>query len=567
MAGTILTPTAIWSDFIYPEYFNVEVVSENTEDNLVFTWLYVNGRKVNGEDVRIYGVIVKDVQQGLRPAIVLADDLNFGRDINLAKDIAKHGYTVFCVDLGGKKEGEENFTKYPESISYANYEQVKDNIYHIEENAKKSCWYEWACVLRCCIKYLKTQSDVTKVGGFAIAEVATALWETAGTDSNLDCAIFALDAGWVAYRGIHKFEGKVEPQFTDSMYQYVAGVEPQAYAMHVKCPTLMLVATNSKEYDCDRAYDTISRINEELYSGVHYSVGFRRRLSGDAYNTAAAFAHNVLTRGDEKGQKLPSEPEISCRIQDGEIIVSVKVEDKDLKELAVYVSEGTVNPSLRCWHKITENQVTESGEYEFKYFPYPNSKIVVAFAQSEYKSGFSVGSMIVAKRFLPEEVKLGHKENVIYSSRTPNGQSVFGVAHSEHGEDKEKAIKIITSKLIKVKKGPMGISGVTCKTGLLTFKINAEKYKPLDSAILMFDVYGKEKATFTVKLIEDYFGAKTEYSYAVSVVGGEVWQNVKIERPKFKTAEGMGLKSYQKINAIEFSCDCEDYLINNALWV
>ena len=57
-----------------------------------------------------------------------------------------------------------------------------------------------------------------------------------------------------------------------------------------------------------------------------------------------------------------------------------------------------------------------------------------------------------------------------------------------------------------------------------------------------------------------------EYSASASITGGEVWQNVKFEKNRFKTAEGMSLKNYDKIEAIEFYAD-GDFLINNALWV
>ena len=50
------------------------------------------------------------------------------------------------------------------------------------------------------------------------------------------------------------------------------------------------------------------------------------------------------------------------------------------------------------------------------------------------------------------------------------------------------------------------------------------------------------------------------------MVGGDVWQNVRIEQNKFKTPEGMILKSYEKIEAIEFDFDGE-CVINNVLWV
>ena len=113
----------------------------------------------------------------------------------------------------------------------------------------------------------------------------------------------------------------------------------------------------------------------------------------------------------------------------------------------------------------------------------------------------------------------------------------------------------------------MGIEGITCEWGLLTFKMGTEKYKPSETAILLFDVYAKEAGTVTVKLIADYSGVKTEYLLKTALLGGNVWQNVKMDLSKFKTAEGMALKSLNKINALVFEVDCANYLINNALWV
>ena len=46
------------------------------------------------------------------------------------------------------------------------------------------------------------------------------------------------------------------------------------------------------------------------------------------------------------------------------------------------------------------------------------------------------------------------------------------------------------------------------------------------------------------KMIADYFGKKTEYCCTFTLVGGDIWQNVKIEQNRFKTFEGMILKTY-----------------------
>ena len=111
----------------------------------------------------------------------------------------------------------------------------------------------------------------------------------------------------------------------------------------------------------------------------------------------------------------------------------------------------------------------------------------------------------------------------------------------------------------------MEIAGLFCPTGVTTFKVNVEKYKPLQGAMLMFDVFVKSGCNFSVKAITDYFGARTVYTAQFKLFGG-LWQNVKTEINNFKTAEGLGLKSYENLQALEFSAD-EEFLINNILWV
>ena len=101
----------------------------------------------------------------------------------------------------------------------------------------------------------------------------------------------------------------------------------------------------------------------------------------------------------------------------------------------------------------------------------------------------------------------------------------------------------------------------------MTFRIIAAKYRPDPEALMMLDVYVKDGGMFTVRLVSDYFGAnRTEYSASVKINGGGVWQNVKLEKNRFKTAEGLTLKNYDKIEAMEFYADNE-FLINNVLWV
>ena len=224
----------------------------------------------------------------------------------------------------------------------------------------------------------------------------------------------------------------------------------------------------------------------------------------------------------------------------------------------MFVSEEIAIPSERTWQKINTKK---SGEkYLASYAPYAKSGSVTAFAQVNYKNGFAVGTIVINKKFEENEVCTQNKSKILYSSRYDNAEYVFAPATTTA------MVYPTETSRVKVAKGPMGISGVCCKYGLLTFKFKAEKDKPLDGSILMFDVFSSQAGELRVKLISNYHGAKVEYIANVKLVGGEVWQNVKLETNKFKTVEGMPLKSYETINAMEFVSENE-FLLNNALWV
>lgn len=563
MAGNILTPNTIWNNFKIEGEIAFERVNEKISGDIHLTEMYLDGRKLSDGTVKIFGVLAKNVQVSIGPAILLLQDLNSGVNENLIIDLAKRGYTVLSVDLAGYNQGKENFTVYPDSIEYAHYENSKDNLYTVEKNASRTCWYEWDVVARYALKYLSDLPYVSKVGGLGIGESATVMWHVAGTDRLLDCAVFAMNAGWAGYRGILKFSGEKEPQFTDNMYKFIAGIDAQSYAMHVKCPTLLLGATNSDKYDLDRLSDTVSRIDENCYGAVNYSIGYMHRVSGTAYRTALIFFEEFLMRCPEV-TSLPQTVDIKCDIIDGKIVVEAIANTDDIKDFFLFVAEQQVTPSVRCWQKINGKKQAD-GKYIFNYSPYPTSGIVVMFAQAYYKNGYVVGSNVIAKRFKEDEVSPVHKTNIIYSSRFANSESIFsGAKQSDANSD---TVNITDGRRIVVKKGPMGISGVTCEWGLLSFNVGTLRFKPGEDSMLMFDVYTKKQSTLTVKLIADYFGSKTEYLVRVNVFGGDVWHNVQLEKNRFKTAEGMVLKSYEKIDAIEFSVDEGEFLLNNALWV
>jgi dienelactone hydrolase len=563
MTGNILTPLTVWGDFKTEFLPEAELVGEKKVGDVVLSRVYIDGQKTDKGQVKIYGVIARGVETGVAPGVIIFSDFPRPFDEKTAIDLAKRGYVALAIDLVGKTEETERFTRYPEDIEYANYHFIKDKIDYIENDVTGTCWYEWAVAGRYATEFLKNQACVNSVSALGIKEGAVVAWQVVANNDAFSSAVFVMNAGWKSYKQILKFGSGEEQQFSDDKLKYIAGIEPQSYAKHVKCPCLMLSSTNSIYYDADRAYDTVARINENAYRAVNYSVGNAENVGHKAIEHISAFIGAFTDRVDVEKIKLPEEPDIKCEIKDGEIKAYAQVDKTELKEVCVYVSEGVVDPTYRTWVKLNDGKPDGDGKYEFSFRPYGKSQIACLFVKATYKNGFSLCSNIISKRFSEKEVALGHKDKIIYSGRYLGAESIFTAIPPN---DAVYGWRETDKTCVTVKKGPMSIDGVTAKGGLITFKMNTEKFTPDDYAILMLDLFVKEPAEFTVKLVKDCYGQRVEYVCTIRVKGGKIWNNIRLEMSRFKTVEGRILKTYQGIDAIEFYADSE-FLINNALWI
>ena len=566
MSGNFLTPTALWKNFKTDGEVKAEIIAKTVDRDLSVIHLRISGKKTADGEVGIYATLTHKAQVTLAPAIVLVQDFNTNEANALSDELAEKGYVVLAVDIAGATdfnigktiEGvEKPYTLYPESLSYANYDKTAEDKSEIAGDASATCWYEWARVVRYAVEYLKTQSLVEKIGIIGIGGGATPVWQVVSDSCGISCAVIVANAGWKGYRGIDKFGDTPEPQFSDDALKYIAGIEPQAYAAHVKCPLMFLAPTNSPDYDIDRSYDTVSRISAKIYAAADYSVGERRTVGVDCFNEALVFLDAMLI----KDAVLPKPLSVKSAVAGKPLQVEVSPDKTGLKDIAVYFAEGETLPALRAWEKVSAFKESENGAYLFDYTPYAGSKTVYFFARAEYDNGMRICSGVACKK-MDESKYEDVKQRVLYSSRFSVGANGFYTAGENVGGIVFKTDK---NSAVTVKNGPMDITGLFCPTGIVTFKINAEKYKPLQGALLMCDVFVKGGGDFKVNAIADYFGERTVYTAVVKLFGG-LWQNVKIEINNFKTAQGLALKTYDNIEALEFSAD-SDFLINNILWV
>lgn len=564
MATTILTPTTVWGQFVFEKEIKAETVSEKISKGLVFTELYIEGRKIGDERVKIFALSVKKAELGISPAVVIAQKNCDGLDTSLAVDLAKKGYQALLVDFGGNSGSKEKYTVYPESVSYANYDEQRANCTELEKNANESCWYEWTNVFLYAYKYLQKQSTVDKIGAIAVEDFASALWQGASVAKRLSGVVIISNAGWMGYKGINKFAETEPPMFSDDAVRFIAGVDSQSYAMHVKCPLYLVAPTNSPAYDVDRAYDTVSAVNTDIYTAVDYSIGNREAVDYKCYQNILRFFDATLKLGKDKKINLPEETAIKADFEDGKIVIEVTPDGSDLKKVELFSAEDTLEPELRTWQMLKGKQKTEDGKFIFEYTPYKDSANAMFFARSEYQSGFRVCSNIICKKLAKEEIDGEHRYRILYSSRIQDGRRYF--APYRENENKPTGIAIDADTPVVVeKKGAFDMTGLYCRGGLLTFKIGAKKYRPHDDEMMMLDVYIKDGGEAEVNLICDFYGEHVLYTARKRINAG-VWQNIKFELAEFKSKEGMPLKTYKKVEAVQIY-SASEFLINNVLWV
>lgn len=555
--STIYTPATIWKNFQIDAEPSFISGGRTTKGEFIYENGYIEGRYVDGVRIKIFVRTVK-TDKNKMPAVIVLNDFSIESDDNLLESLASNGYFAVMVDVVGKGENRENFTVYPEKIGYANLENSSYGVKEINGDITKTCYYEWCGALKYVTTYLKSLKSVSKIGLLGINDGALSAWHLLATEQDINCAVLVNNTGWSVYEGRSKFLAVAEEGYSDGKVAYSAGIEPQSYASHVKCPTLILACTNSDRYDIDRAHDTLARIDDNLYKAINYSVNRTLTIEKCVYQDAVIFFEKFLSG---KSYALPQDIEIKP-LEGEELKVVANIDERGLKEVSLYISEGVIEPEKRSYQKQNDYLVN-GGEYEFKINCDSQEGFICGFIKAEYKNGFEICSRVFGKVLENKRAKTGKINNIVYSSRLPLAESQFTSANEKNINS---VIDVLGEAQVEVKKGPFDMLGITGKGGISTFNVCKDKIGRDCNCVFMFDAYLKNSGLIYVKLITDYFGEKTEYVSSVNIVGENIWQNVKIAINKFKTESGLTLKTYEKVDVIEFFSE-EEYLVNNALWI
>ncbi len=563
----ITSARTLWKKFNTATYLGAsEWGVENREDKR-FSHVSYSGHQVADGSVRIYAQFSRPKGDAKRPAILLLPDVGEKLDRALMDYFVNKGYAVLMPDYSGKMQSDGEGvmrTAYPPSLEYANYE--KTDLYAVPDNApEKTPWFEWTYVALYSIEYLKSRSDVDGIGIVGIRTGGDIAWQ-AMLSSDVKCGIPINAIGWHSFLNMAKFGDNVAHNLTDENHRYIAGVEAQSYAPYVTCPVLMLCALRDLRFDCDRAYDTYSRIGVEDGSALVYS-----------WNTGACIGPNALLDMDlflEKNLKgreiyIPQTLNVSLKEEKDGLEVTVDCDEEGiLSEVGIFYSEADISTksNYRDWVKVTsiDGVSVKNSQVKYAIKPYEGAKAAFVYAYAKYINGFRVMSKIVGKK-LSSSNPSAVKNRMLFSGKTLDCFAIADYKRSAVG-----GILLERAALPKRVAGYGDIVGAYSVGGLKTYRISSPQYIPDENALLEFDVYfEKDGVLWLMMQAADVDKDIENYICSYNVKGGGKWKRVILKSSDFKSEVGRPLENFSHGKALIFKGEDEEteFAVTNILWL
>lgn len=565
----IVSAVSLWKKFDVSGPLDIREWGVTEEDGLRLAHVRFSGHRAGEEAVRIYARWMKPLGVEKTPAIVLLGDVGKPVDERLARFFADKGYAVLMPDYSGKTATDDENTlrtEYPETLAYANLETAQGFSDMVGVDVEKSCWFEWTYVALYAVEFLTRMQSIGNVGVVGVRAGGDIAWQTL-LSPKVKSGVPINAVGWKSFHGMPKFGENAVWNFSEDLHRYIAVVEAQSYAPYVKCPVLMLCALRDDGFDCDRAYDTFSRLGTDRDCALYYAPESGACLGPNALIDMDLFLEKTL-----KGREIyiPETPNVTITETDDGIDITFEGDSEGiLEEAGLYYAEAHTNTkcAYRDWHKIyqTDGKSVKNNKFTYHRRAFAGAQAVFVFAYAKYINGYRVVSKIACKRISkpnPNAVK----NRMLFSGE---GLETFCV-----GEYKGYSVGDIflerTTEPTKVL-GYGNVPGAFALGGIKTYKISSPRYEPDENALLEFDAYFEKTGSLVVCIeAEDSQANVEKYTYETEIKGGGKWKRIIVKAGDFKCDNtGMPLKSFDEGRAITFDClqDEIKFAITNILWL
>lgn len=566
----IVSAISLWKKFNTDSPLDTHEWGDEVRGNSAFSHLHYSGHTALDGAVRIYARFGKPLGEGKFPAVLFLPDAGQTYDEELMEYFIEQGYAVLVPDYSGKMStdlADTRRTIYPSSLSYGNYEEAR-GLYDLDGGIEpdETSWFEWTYVALYSLAYLKSRKDIGDVGVIGVRKGGEIAWLTM-LSPDVKCGIPINAAGWRSFLNSAKFGMSTAHHLSDDRHRYIAAVEAQSYAPYVKCPVLMLCAMRDHEFDCDRAYDTYSRIGSSEGNALSYSLNTGACIGPNSLTDMALFLERNL-----KGREIyvPETLNVSVQQNGEELEIEVGCDKEGiLEEAGVFYAEADIKTrsTYRDWHCVfsTPGRKVKDGVVTCKVKPFEGADAVYVYAYAKYINGFRVMSKIVCKHLAnpnPRALRSHH----LFSGRDID---CFGIANYE--ESAIGGIFLDKEAIPKTSIGYGDIEGAYSVGGIRTYKISSPRYVPEDNSMLEFDVYSQETQMLRIAIeVADMDAEEERYTCDVEVKGGGKWKRIILKSDDFKGEKyGYTLENFSSGSALVFDCAGEEkeFSVTNIIWL
>ena len=556
----ILTPLHLWKDFNDKLEVMPVTLGEKTENGIKFEYVNFSGRDTGKGRVTVYGVLASKAGVSSRDCVLILLDSLDRIDEGLLAHFVNSGYSALCVDYGGKRDGVDRYTQYPDNVSYANVSNCGRHKDYVDETAYETCWYEWVAVGAYAHKFLKERMDSNRIGLIGVRDGGEVAWKLA-TLEEFSCAVVISAGGWKAFKGVPKFHTQYcVNEFDDERCRFIAGIDSQSYAPYVKCPVQMLCPTGDATFDYDRAFDTFSRINPKYapLSFVAYSVNCGKVLDVQATKDMFMFLDNHVKN---RNVFIPKPLDIEIAVdKENNLIAHVQCDPLGIIEKGgLYLVEDCYDFTTRDWVAAPIKRVINRQEIEFYLNIYEKTSAVFVLGYVTYSNGCTVWSKVMYKRVAGNFRNSGAKSNLLYTTN-------FGTQCISVADCSKYAVggifltdDQVLPKIVKEE----GLYGICSKSGLLTNRIKSLQFSPDKESIFRLDVCSDEDIVLVVSLKNNADGLK--YEVKQNILGG-VWQSLTLQAKLFKNSNGISLNDFTKCESLAVKSDGK-FVMNNLIWL
>lgn len=565
----ILSAISLWKQLNVNPSLDASEWNVQEKNSAVYSEVTFNGHEAVDGRVRIYARFYRPSKVGKKPTILLLPDAGQPLSDELPEYFLSKGYAVLMPDYSGKisTDKEEDLrTIYPPSLAYGNYENARGLYEMAHLQANQTTWFEWLHLAVTCIEYLKQRSDVASIGVIGVRKGGDLAWQVM-LSADIKCGVPINSVGWRSFSNVAKFGGNVMHDLSDDKHCYIAAVEAQSYAAYVKCPVLMLCSLRDTTFDCDRAYDTFSRIGNPEGNALVYST-----RSGASIGPNALYDMDLFLEKNLKGREIYIPDSLNVSVIEDKNGIKIDVEwDEEgiLDTMGIYYAEADVltRCAYRDWQRIYQvagnNVKGHSASCVIK--PFEGATAVFIFAYAKYINGFRVMSKIVSKKLNNPNLEAVKGKSIF----TGIESDTFSIA--QYHEYAIGDIFLEREAMPKIVTGYGNIKGAYSVGGIKTYKISSPMYIPDENAMLEFDVYMPKSGSILVSIeVGDVEHEMEKYTSFVEVKGGGKWKRIILKAGDFKgELSGMPLKNFFDGKSLMFDGETDEteYAVTNILWL